>query len=745
MHYPKVTRRINFSITTIPSLIILTALLFITENASGQLPQWVEFNSHESVSKLIQDCDNYWLLRTEHGFTFYETATNSAVDYNRSNLPGLPSNTITDFEISNDNTKWLTSNGDLFRFINGALEKVNVPFTGSVQEINNILIDPYNVVWFSADKLYAFDYNKNLLLSFSLLPYYKIGLTLSPDGTVNYATLDNDTITIKQYKNSAYTATLVFPYNGPCCSFNGIYADPLGGYWITRSFSDPANDGGLIYCHNGITRDYTGWVFGLSLYGYTHFTVDATGNAYLGAYENYGVSEVINIQFNLGTGDILSYTIPTTSSTWYSIDNDHNFWYTQNDKIIKRTPEGSEKEVTIQSNPLSTNYFKKANFDYDGSIWFENNSLIYKFGDNVFTSYTESEIGIIDNNVTCIYNDTKKRTWIGTTNGLYYLNNGNWELVDSTNFNGDNYIVNISEDTDSSILILCKQHLFSFDDTNFLPISVPVVFENTYDQFKKVVSNNHVMALSADQVLYVCDSTGWNTYSESDPEIIDHSILEDFDIDSNGTVWLLTDYLHTDLFKISNQTLQSVASFPDTEIYTMAINRHTGDIWLSANNGASELYKYTYSDNSLVIFNAENSPQSGVGDLTIDRNNNNLSLGSFKIQIYNPNGVIGFDDTINDVFDFSCRINNLPEGHFIEVYPNPVSGSAHVYFNYPTDAEPDFYIYDITAKLIQHEKCFTAGGLTYDWQFDSSGLGRGVYLVAVSVNNKMYSQKFIKL
>ncbi len=730
------------------TLLVFTCLPVLL---SAQTDQWVEINSNASFKKLIQDCEGFWHLTYGHGFTYFEPETQTIIDYNKSNLDGLLSNQISDLEISSTGVRLLVNEGRLLKFDNGVISQVDIPFINDVKEIEKITLDDYDNIWFFSDEVYKFNYNTNQLSIMDIGDAYFIGFCKGGLGIIYFATISyDDTIVISKYENDLITIEDQFFTTLGSSSYSGIYLDESNNFWITQTTDSDIDDGGLIYRHNEITREYHSLEFYLYNYGFANFSIDSKGVAFMSAIKPGNFPRhIIKIEFDIENGDILSNTTVDSTSSWYYIDNDESFWYRKDELFYRKSVEGSEDYFDIRTNPTNSNYFTKQDLANDGSIWFDGLDLIYHFDGINWLSYSDEEIGITNSSISCIYNDSKNVTWIGTTDGLFYLKDGVWASIDPSNLAFDNSIQYLTEDQDSNLLILSSQHLFKFDGILYSEIDIPFVFEYSWDSYDKVVAfKNELVVLAEVQTLLVYKDLVWAVYTTDDPLFQESAIIHDFDIDSNGVVWLIADAIYSELFSIEDQILTKHIAFFASEVSSLSVNRNMNDVWMSRyKDGQDELIKYHIEDQTQTIYNILNSPIESVGDIIIDHHNNNMLVGQWSIMIFNPDGVEIFSDNpprIPNNFPGFCSSPPSTEEP-LAVFPNPASEMVDVWFAMVDYENVNINIFNISGQTVNNKVLFTQSGNISHWVLDVQHLNPGCYFIVANTNNKIFSSKLIIL
>ena len=93
-------------------------------------------------------------------------------------------------------------------------------------------------------------------------------------------------------------------------------------------------------------------------------------------------------------------------------------------------------------------------YDEEGNIWIGHYTGAYKYSDNIWTNYSETD-GLISNYVTCFAVDQQNNMWIGTGSGLSRYDGTGWTNYTTSNGLLDNNIKALACDKDGNIWIGC--------------------------------------------------------------------------------------------------------------------------------------------------------------------------------------------------------------------------------------------------------------------------------------------------
>jgi hypothetical protein len=96
---------------------------------------------------------------------------------------------------------------------------------------------------------------------------------------------------------------------------------------------------------------------------------------------------------------------------------------------------------------------------------------------------------------------------------------------------------------------------------------------------------------------------------------------------------------------------------------------------------------------------------------------------------------------VNVIVDCSLSMTEMNLDAYLNVYPNPTSGSVHVEFNLPEPAPTSIEIRNTIGALIYTKQTGTAQSLNEIIAVDK--LGKGIYFLTIQVEGKNYTRKII--
>jgi hypothetical protein len=88
--------------------------------------------------------------------------------------------------------------------------------------------------------------------------------------------------------------------------------------------------------------------------------------------------------------------------------------------------------------------------------------------------------------------------------------------------------------------------------------------------------------------------------------------------------------------------------------------------------------------------------------------------------------------------------NGQTEENTLIITPNPVASAITISYNFDYPTEYEFSIYDLTGNKLHIVDSGLASNLDYKFNYDISYLPSGTYFIRLELNNKVYTQQFIK-
>jgi len=163
------------------------------------------------------------------------------------------------------------------------------------------------------------------------------------------------------------------------------------------------------------------------------------------------------------------------------------------------------------------------------------------------------------------------------------------------------------------------------------------------------------------------------------------------------------------------------------------VNCQNVNIKLSIDGG----YTYPY-----VL--ATNTPNDGIEAVLIPTNITNLPITTCRVRVEAADNIFFDISNVNFRIEQGQTTNsqeNLGYEKWVTVYPNPTNTDFHVFIQNQTSAPISIELFDLTGKLILHQKDVLGNQNTL---IPSSHLSSGTYLLKVYFDNQIVTKKVIK-
>ena len=259
----------------------------------------------------------------------------------------------------------------------------------------------------------------------------------------------------------------------------------------------------------------------------------------------------------------------------------------------------------------------------------------------------DTKDGICNNNITCLFTDSKKNIWIGTESGINILNTNTNEIIDITNILtkhniDDKYIKAIYEDSNGNYWIGC------FIDGGLVKINPHKKTIQNYKNRKEdktSISSNNIISIVEDKKgnIYIGTTYGLNKldnsnntfkrYLEKDglPNNTVYGIL----IDDDNNLWMSTNAGISKLDDKTNtfETFNILDGFQGNEFNARAYYKNkSGELFFGGINGLN-IFKPSHINKSSHISNVIFDEFKVNGNIYKDINGKKLSYNENNINI----------------------------------------------------------------------------------------------------------------
>lgn len=320
---------------------------------------------------------------------------------------------------------------------------------------------------------------------------------------------------------------------------------------------------------------------------------------------------------------------------WFGTEDGLNRYDGKNFIIYRSNPE--------DENTISHKWTEQILEDSSGKLWFGSRGGLTQFDPVTekfirFKGVGKNKI-LVNDTITKIFEDSNKNLWIGTLKGINCLN-----LTDLSNKKlTDSHLINSKincflETKNKDILIGTNHGLYTFDSKNYKCINKQL--NNRNSAINSIIKFKDRLLIATNSGIYTLNAQ---------MKIIKHEltdvIIENIIVDSQSTIWLVTDKALLKKEKISNKYQKAVKSFESTNslsvnTYKPIIKSKSGDIWFGTFGSGlyrfnSELgQKYHYSNNTA---NPQSLSENSINCIYEDHNGV-IWFGTFGagISFYDP-------------------------------------------------------------------------------------------------------------
>ena len=128
---------------------------------------------------------------------------------------------------------------------------------------------------------------------------------------------------------------------------------------------------------------------------------------------------------------------------------------------------------------------------------------------------------------------------------------------------------------------------------------------------------------------------------------------------------------------------------------------------------------------------------------------NTTVVGTYLARVYPATGA--FNATICYTLNIQIGSSPFRSGEFpaadlggaiTSIYPNPSNGNITVDYNSNADSNLEFYVIDVTGKVLQMDKADAIKGANA-YQFDLNKLSNGIYFLRISNGAEVTHAKFL--
>jgi len=235
---------------------------------------------------------------------------------------------------------------------------------------------------------------------------------------------------------------------------------------------------------------------------------------------------------NVNTLRIMNYSHNASDPGSLNDNSIFTIYKTSRGEILAGTAIGVNRYNPIERrftsiNRLNNVHVKNILEDHHGALWFATNDQgIYRYMPEedkwmIFTYDPRDTTSLSSNNVNCLYQDAKRRLWIGTEGGglcLYNPVNDTFRVIDERHGLPNNVINAIADDVDGNLWISTNQGLVRLD-----PESMTVKTFGFVDDLQKIRYNYNCALRTSDNKLCFGGTNGFIIFNPR--EISDNRVV----------------------------------------------------------------------------------------------------------------------------------------------------------------------------------------------------------------------------
>ncbi len=219
-------------------------------------------------------------------------------------------------------------------------------------------------------------------------------------------------------------------------------------------------------------------------------------------------------------------------------DTKDNLWFGTTEGLC-RYKNDSIKTFTTKDG-LSHNYIRSITEDITGNIIIGTNKGVCKLTDDEITTLIGTQEEVFESKIRILYRDKKDKVWIGSKDGLYFIDyEGHIQRSKLNNQIPSTEVLSIENDTKGNLWIGTENGVIKKGD------SASTIFNTDYG-----LIGNRVRAICEDQVGNIWIGTRLGVSCLTNNQIINfnknngltHERIRDITMDKNGNLWFATYY-----------------------------------------------------------------------------------------------------------------------------------------------------------------------------------------------------------
>lgn len=353
----------------------------------------------------------------------------------------LSDNYHTAVELDAANTIWIGKyNGEIYTYSLNKKELVRYDLKSITKNTSAIInyfdVHSPSIVWIAVDEsgLYYFDllsqkFVPSITTQNSALPTYKIN-TVFIDREQNtwLAMSKNGLAMTNDYLN---TFGKIIPPSDKSRIVSAVLKDPMGNTWV-------GTDGAGIYVYNSAGALQHHFYYNpskpssLSNDAILCMYLDSKDRIWIGSFRGglslYQPATQTFKHFQEGNSGLLRNDIRSIAE-----DGEGNLWLAVHGKGVSKFNPSTEEILNYKD--LNSPWSTKVLVDHEGTVWVSSNNGISRLRKNNMRFVdinTEKQLTELqDHDINCLFEDTQKRLWVGTVNGLYLMNTKTDRLIEA--------------------------------------------------------------------------------------------------------------------------------------------------------------------------------------------------------------------------------------------------------------------------------------------------------------------------
>lgn len=240
--------------------------------------------------------------------------------------------------------------------------------------------------------------------------------------------------------------------------------------------------------------------------------------------------------------------------------------------------------------------------DHQGYIWLGTAEGLYRFDGINYLLFTSSDPhrGLGREVITCMYEDQDQVMWIGAKSGLFRYDRGRKDFQ-KFSFGDDMYPTNISQQKDSSFLVLCRVGIFRFYPTSgkWIPVHTGI---NKSMAYAMVHGHHDDLWIGSDDIVRRFDlkSNSYQDYPLPVPSYAkpgEKLMVSSMYMDGREQLWINTWYkglVIIDTHTGKTTLLDTVRANPGKNLMEIFVSSFAedeeGNIWLANTNRGVNIY-----------------------------------------------------------------------------------------------------------------------------------------------------------